>query len=180
MIMTNLRIAGLDLSITATGIADINGVTSTVGGDAKLGDNRLVKIRTAVSHLAAGGGIDVAIIEDLPRGGMGGATTGMVQGVVRELLTRLGVPYILVSPATLKMYATGKGTATKSDMRMKLFQRFGIDIPDDNQADAWWLRALGHDLYGQPLTQINGSTDLPKSHRRALDKVTKIEPRVWA
>lgn len=171
-------IAGLDLSITATGVCDIYGETSTHGGDAKLGDRRLCKIRTAVQVVAQSA--DVVMIEDLPRGGMGGATTGMVQGVARELLTSMSVPYILVSPATLKMYATGKGTATKADMRVSRLQRFGEDERDDNQVDAWWLRTLGLDLYGQPLIQVNGSTALPQSHRRALDKLTKVEPGAWS
>jgi hypothetical protein len=176
--MKKLKIAGLDLSITATGICDVNGVTSTHGGDAKLGDRRLCKIRSAVESVVLGA--DVVMIEDLPRGGMGGATTGMVQGVARELLTGLGIPYILIIPSKLKVYATSKGTATKSDMRMSLFQRFGIDERDDNRADAWWLRALGSDLYEQPLTQANGNVYLPQSHRRALDKLVKVEPRIWA
>jgi Holliday junction resolvasome RuvABC endonuclease subunit len=176
--MTNLRIGGLDLSITATGIADANGNLSTHGGDAKLGDKRLLVIQTAIAYMADD--VDVMMIEDLPRGGMGGATTGMVQGVARCLLVRLGVPYILVPPSTLKVYATSKGNATKADMRMSLYQRFGIDERDDNRADAWWLRALGHDLYRQPLAQTNGSTMLPQSHRRALDKIDSVQPRCWS
>jgi hypothetical protein len=175
--MTELRIVGLDLSITATGICESDGTRSTWGGDAKLGDRRLCKIRNAV--MSACMAADVVMIEDLPRGGMGGATTGMVQGVVRELLTASGIPYMFIIPSKLKVYATSKGTATKSDMRMSLYQRFGIDEPDDNRADAWWLRALGCDLYDQPLTQSNGSIYLPQSHRRALEKLVRVEPRAW-
>lgn len=173
--MTNLRIVGLDLSITATGICESNGVTSTWGGDAKHGDRRLVKIKTAVESACEEA--DVVMIEDLPRSGMGGATTGMVQGVVREHLTWLGIPYILIIPSVLKTYATGKGGSPKPDLRMSLYQRFGLDLRDDNQCDAWWLRALGLDLYGEPLTQSNGSTVLPQTHRRALDKVAKVPLR---
>jgi Holliday junction resolvasome RuvABC endonuclease subunit len=176
--MTNLNIAGLDLSITATGICDVNGVTSTHGGDAKLGDRRLCKIQLAIASIADD--VDLMMIEDLPRSGMGGATTGMVQGVARCLLTGMGIPYILIIPSKLKVYATGNGNATKSDMRMSLYQRYGIDERDDNRADAWWLRALGLDLYDQPLTQANGNVHLPQSHRRALDKLVKVEPRIWA
>lgn len=176
--MEKLRIVGLDLSITATGICEADGTRSTWGGDAKHGDRRLCKIRTAA--LSACMSANVVMIEDLPRGGMGGATTGMVQGVVRELLTSAGIPYMFVIPSKLKVYATGKGTATKSDMRMSLFQRFNIDEPDDNRADAWWLRTLGLDLYDQPLTQANGNVLLPQSHRRALDGLVKVEPRMWS
>lgn len=175
--MAKLKVIGLDLSITATGMCDVDGITSTHGGDAKLGDQRLCRIRTALLRLI-NDPIDLAMIEDLPRGGMGGATTGMVQGIARELLTKYEVPYILVSPATLKTYATGKGNATKADMRMSLYQRFGIDERDDNRADAWWLRALGLDLYGEPLPQSNGSLLLPQTHRRALDKLARIPLRI--
>jgi Holliday junction resolvasome RuvABC endonuclease subunit len=174
--MTVLKIVGLDLSITATGICAHNGATSTVGGDAKLGDRRLVKILRAVEPVILGA--DVVMVEDLPKSGMGSATTGMVQGVVRALLTDCGVPYILVTPSSLKTYATGNGNAPKPDLRMSLFKRFGIDLRDDNQCDAWWLRALGNDLYDQPLAQSNGRTDLPQNHRRALAKVTRVPIRM--
>jgi len=179
MIMSELRIVGLDLSITATGVCEADGTRSTWGGDAKHGDRRLCKIKKAVEFAAVTSRANLVMIEDLPRGGMGGATTGMVQGVVRELLTSAGIPYMFIIPSKLKVYATSRGTATKSDMRMSLFQRFNIDEPDDNRADAWWLRALGCDLYDQPLTQANGSIYLPQSHRRALDKLVKVEPRIW-
>jgi len=65
----------------------------------------------------------------------------------------------------LKRYATGKGNATKADMRMALFQRAGLDVRDDNAVDAWWLRAMALDHYGHPLVAM------PQTHRQALEKV---------
>lgn len=163
-----IRVIGLDLSLTATGIAAADGETLlTVGGDAKEGDHRLVKIRDMVVREASDE-VDVAAVEDLPRTVHGSSSTGMVQGVIRVALRDLGVPYVLVPPATLKMYATGKGSADKADMRMALFQRAGLDVKDNNQVDAWWLRALVLDLYGEPIVQ------LPQTHRRALAKVKAV------
>lgn len=173
--MTKLRIVGLDLSITATGICDADGNTTTVGGDAKLGDQRLIDIRDSVA--VAVENADLVLIELLPQHMKAAGITAMVHGVVRVLLVELGIPYTMITPGTLKTYATGKGNATKSDMRIALYQRFGIDERDDNQADAWWLRALGLDLYGEPLTQVSGSTKMPETHRRALKVLTVINPR---
>lgn len=173
--MAKLKIVGLDLSITATGICDADGVMNTVGGDAKIGDHRLIKIRDAVRPVAEDA--DLVLIELLPQHMKAAGITAMVHGVVRVLLIELGVPYTTITPGTLKTYATGRGTATKSDMRIALYQRFGIDERDDNRADAWWLRALGLDLYGEPLTQLNGSTKMPETHRRALKVLTVIDPR---
>jgi hypothetical protein len=100
------------------------------------------------------------------------AYTALVNGLTPkgEALLEVGTPYIVVTPATVKTFATGKGNATKPDMRMSLYQRTGLDIRDDNQVDAWWLRALGCHLLGTPLL------DLPKTHLRALDKVDYSRP----
>lgn len=164
-----IRAIGLDLSLTATGIAAADGETLlTVGGDAKEGDHRLIKIRDMVVREASDE-VDVAAVEDLPRRAMGTSSTGMVQGIVRVALRDLGVPYVLVPAATLKMYATGKGTASKGDMRMELFKRADLDVKDDNQVDAWWLRALVLDLYGEPIVK------LPQTHRRALMKIKAVK-----
>jgi Holliday junction resolvasome RuvABC endonuclease subunit len=89
----------------------------------------------------------------------------MVQGVVRLALLRQGVPYVTVVAATLKKYATGNGGANKSDMRMALYQRAGIDERNDNKVDAWWLRHAGLDHFGEAIVQ------LPAAQRAALAKV---------
>lgn len=158
-----MKIAALDLSITATGIAFTDGRTHTVTSR-RTGDHRLLVIQGAVRDIAAGV-CDLVVIEDLPTHAHGAGITGMVHGVVRALLLSEDVPYVLVTPATVKKFATGKGNATKADMRMALFQRASLDIRDDNQVDAWWLRAAALDHYGEPVVQV------PQSHRVALAKV---------
>ena len=160
-----MNIVGIDPSLTATGIVHANGTTMmTVSGG--VGDLRLVLLWKAV-QLAADVA-DLAVIEDLPVHGMGAGKTGMAQGVVRLSLMVLPVPYVTVTPATLKKFATGRGNATKADMRMELWKRAEIDIRDDNQVDAWWLRQLGLAHYG--MTEVV----LPKTH---LDALAKVE---WA
>lgn len=160
------HIIGLDLSITATGLALWDGTTQTITAAKWGGDWRLVNIRKTVLHHALTPRTHLAVIEDLPTHAHGAGITGMVHGVVREALLDNGIPYVLIPPATLKKYATGRGNATKADMRMALYQRAGIDLRDDNQVDAAWLRVMGLDALGRPLI------DLPKSQRAALDKVT--------
>lgn len=163
------RVIGLDLSLTATGIAAWDGRplstirTVTSEGDQRLG-RIMVTVRADAYDYVSDQPIDLAVIEDLPTHAHSAGITGMVHGAVRVALMEIGVPYALVPPATLKAYATGKGTATKPDMRMALFKRAGLDIRDDNQVDAWWLRAAGLERLGYPLVS------LPAAQRDRLDK----------
>lgn len=172
--MTKPRVIGLDLSLTATGIAYADGTTATIKTDQKDGDRRLLHIEGVVlwaagecqGPMGADMWPDLAVIEDLPINAKGAGITGMVQGVVRALLIRAGVPYVLIPPGTLKKYATGNGGATKADMRVALLQRTGVDLRDDNQVDAAWLRFMGLDWLGHPVV------NLPKAQREALAKVS--------
>lgn len=160
--MTN--VLGLDLSITGTGICEpVAGATTTIHPWSK-GDDRLVEIRNLiVAHLRPH--VDLAVIEGPVLRSQSALPLAMLHGAVRVALISNKTPYLLVAPATLKVYATGRGNAQKPDMRMELFKRTGLDLADDNQVDAKWLWALGHDLAGTPVI------DLPKTHRRALDKL---------
>jgi Holliday junction resolvasome RuvABC endonuclease subunit len=149
--------------LTATGIVDSNGTASTIRTEAD-DPNRLAKIYTAI--VLSAGGCDLAVVEDLPTHAHGAGLTGMAQGVVRLALVHTAVPYVKVTAATLKKYATGNGGASKPDLRMTLYQRAGLDIKDDNQVDAWWawqiaLWAAGDQRWMQ----------LPKTHLLALDKI---------
>jgi Holliday junction resolvasome RuvABC endonuclease subunit len=157
-----LRTLGLDLSITATGICHPDGTTVTVTTRDK-GDWRLVAIQHAVREQTRA--VDLAVIEDLPTHAKSAGITGMVHGAVRAVLLEAGVPYVLITPATLKAYATGKGNADKTAMAIAALKRAGREFADDNQCDAFWLRAAGLDWYEHPEFSV------PQTQRDRLTKV---------
>ena len=165
------HVLALDLSLTATGVADTAGDLDTIRPHTK-GDQRLTEITTRVTDAiyTSPDRPQLVVIEDLPHGIRNAAAgaLGMVHGAVRYQLQSHELPYLTVPPATLKTLATGRGNAKKPDMRMDLFKRTGLDVPDDNQVDAWWLRVLGRLLAGH----VVFDTPLPQTHLRALTKLT--------
>jgi len=161
------RVCGIDLSLTATGIARTDGHTERVTCGDLRGTDRLAWICSAITgHTTQG--VDLVVVEGPSYGSMSGAGHHEAAGLwwlVAYTLDGRDVPYAVVPPSTLKKYATGRGNATKPDMRMALFQRTGLDLRDDNQVDGWWLRAAGLDALGHPVV------DVPKAQRDALAKV---------
>lgn len=163
-----MRVVGLDLSLQSTGWARADGATGTIRSH-QVGCPRLTEIRTAILHIAKDPPADFVAIEGYSFGSRnGGERIGELGGVVRVALFGNGIPFVEIPPATLKKYATGRGNAKKPDMRMALYQRTGVDLDDDNQVDAWWLRAFALARYGAPVV------DLPASHLEALTN-TKID-----
>jgi Holliday junction resolvasome RuvABC endonuclease subunit len=160
-------VIGLDLSLTGTGIAYADGTTHTVKTNPKHGDRRLLAIDLAI-RVAIGERAHalpaLAVLEDLPKHAMAAGITGMVHGIARAVLLEAGVPYALVAPATLKAFATGRGAGDKTGMAMAAYKRAGVEFGDDNQCDAWWLRAAGLDWLGAP------EIALPQAQRDRLAK----------
>ncbi len=160
-------VVGLDLSITATGVATDEG-TFTISPRSK-GDARLREIVDALDpHLAAVCN-DLIVMEGPVLRSSAALALGMLHGALRYDLSLSTTPYLVVAPATLKKYATGKGNATKPDMAVAAYKRTGVEFADDNQCDAAWLRWLGLDLLGA------AAFELPASHRAALDKLALPE-----
>lgn len=163
------ELVALDLSLTATGVAyvevDDQVVLSTLRSDCT-GVDRLCALVDGVLDLVDGE-VGLAVIEDLVHSARGASAgpLGMLHGAVRLALHREHIPLAFVPPASVKKYATGRGNATKPDMRMALYQRAGLDLRDDNQVDAWWLAAMAADAAGVPLVEV------PAAQRAALEKV---------
>ena len=143
-----MRVIGLDLSLTATGICTSDGATAVIKPRTK-GDTRLAEIRDRIRIAAAG--YHLAVIEDLPTHAKAAGITGMVHGAVRVALQDLAVPYVTVPPATLKKFATGRGNADKTGMAIAALKRFDREFRDDNECDAFWLRAMGMHAVGLAL-----------------------------
>lgn len=171
-----LRILGLDLSMTATGICLPDGATRTVKTNPKHGDRRLQHIVDQVGLALSegpdsiGDGVDVVVMEEAPPGLKGPAIKAihMVHGAVRLRLIDFGTPYVVINPTTLKGYATGSTSADKTALAMAAYKRAGREFTDDkggDQCDAWWLRHTALDWYGQPEFTV------PQAQRDRLGKV---------
>ena len=168
-----MRVIGIDPSLSATGVVDADGGLHTITSkpdDGTVAD-RARRIATITAHLRPHRLTDahLVVIEGPAFSRQGQAGVHLRAGLwwrIVGLLHSAGVPVAEVSPSALKKYATGKGTADKSDMRMALYKRAGLDVPSDDEADAWWLRQMGLAHLGDP-----GAVPLPQAHLSALDKV---------
>ncbi|EPH40887.1 hypothetical protein ABT390_36765 [Streptomyces aurantiacus] len=163
-----LRVIGLDLSLTSTGVCLPDGSTYRIKTRGKDGDRRLVAIRDNIRAALAAHRPHLTVIEDLPKHAMAAGLTAKVHGPVLCELLDAGVPYARIVPATLKSYACDYGRADKAQMAAAAYLAAGAEFADDkggDQCDAWWLRAAGHEAYGVPLF------DLPPAQRKRLHVV---------
>ena len=155
-----MNVVGLDLSLTATGVAWPDGRTSTLALTTK-GVERLdafygwagTSVAEWTLHAGVIGPIDLAAIEGYSYASKNQAhQAGELGGVIRLALHHVGVPFIDVPPTTVKLYATGKGNAHKDEVLAAAI-RAGChgSVTTTDRADAWWLRAIGLHLHGEPV-----------------------------
>ncbi len=162
-----IKVLGLDLSMVGTGAASTGPagepVTRLIKTRDKDKDRRLIQIQAEIRELATGA--ELALIEAPTPRSPSSVVSGMVQGAARLVLLDLGIPYGTLMPASLKKFATGKGTGDKVPMAIAALKRAGLEFPDDNQCDAFWLWVAANYKVGQPLY------DLPALNRESLGKI---------
>jgi Holliday junction resolvasome RuvABC endonuclease subunit len=161
--MTGPAILGLDLSISATGVADPSGRLLTIKPRGRTGPQRLAYLRDRILEQTAFG-VDLVAIEGYSFHSKGSGIYQLAElgGVIRLALHEAGIAYVEISPSSLKKYATGNGNAAKDQVLVACCRRLNLDPPDNNAADAAWLRVMTLDHYGQP------PVDIPQAHRAAL------------
>lgn len=165
-----LEVSGVDLSLTSTGLSGPRGWAPTTVKPGNLSDpERMVFIRKRVAAVAVRS--DLVVIEDFAYGARGRSVfqIGGLGWIIRAELYDHRVPYVLLSPSTIKGFATGRGDADKYTMRREAERRLDVECANDDEADAVWMRAAGLDAYGRLVDQYG--VQMPKSHRRFLAKV---------
>lgn len=77
----------------------------------------------------------------------------------------------IVTPSSLKKFATGSGVARKSGMMLAVYKKWGFDTGDDNLADAFALAQLARTLH-------TGSAELAyeKEALKAVHPHTEMPP----
>lgn len=174
------RVIGLDLAAESTGVALPDGTTLTIRAPKARGKTRTladdlarmdhaeVEMAAVLKHTA-----DLVVIEDYAAGIKSAAAHRLAEigGIIRLACHRAGVPIALINNMHLKIYATGTTKAEKRDMSMWAYKRAGVEFPNSDECDAWWLRAMGLDHLGYPVVE------LPQAQRAALYPKTKRD--VW-
>lgn len=170
--MSGIRVLGLDLSLTATGLAEVgtNYTASTLkpGKAVGTGYDRLDWILGHVRDVAHEYADGHLVVVEGPAYGAKGSAVHQIAGLwwlITHHLWLGGIDFAVVPPAALKRYATGKGNAGKDEVLLATARRFPDFDGDNNAADALWLAAMGADHAGQPIAAM------PATNREALVKV---------
>lgn len=159
---TNVAVVGLDLSLTATGIAGPHETLVIVPGKRK----GLDRLRWIVSEVDRAVGLCPLVVVEGPSYG---STTGNqherggLWWMVREALDGIGCQVAVAPPASVKKYSCGKGNAGKAEVMSAAWRRLGYEGHDDNVSDALWLRQIGLAHVGHP-----DAVAVPALHRNAL------------
>lgn len=161
------RVAGLDISLTGTGVATLGGttlITSTGHRKDTIPQRRTRLKRIADDIFTALGLVDLVVIEGPSHHSVGGSVwdRGGLWWIVVDRLCANAVPVAVMPPTSRAKYATGSGAARKAAVMEAARHRYGAILDNDNEADALVLRAAGLDWLGTPLA------DVPDGHRAAL------------
>lgn len=187
-----LRVLSIDLSLTATGVVYPDGVSGVMGWARKrntpkggmtvreqreLHGERLTRANHWMTDTLSDPemSVDVVVMEGYSFGSKDGQAFNRaeIRGVIRYAAIRFGVPFVEVSPATIKMFGTGTGNASKPAMLVAARDRLGYDGLDDNEADALWLWHLTHQYLRSGVSTVK----LPQTNLRAL--TGKIDDIDW-
>jgi crossover junction endodeoxyribonuclease RuvC len=177
-----MKVVGVDLSLTCTGIAVAtqNGavtdrITSKPTPHATLTDrtNRLQTLARVVVGFTKGA--DLVVIEAPTYATNTGSQhdrSGLWWLVVARLSSAL-VPTVEVSPTTRCRYATGRGNASKDDVLSAVIRRYPhVDVNGNDEADALILAAMGARFLGRPIEPLRGQVcALAQTHLAAMDAV---------
>ena len=176
--MTLIQVAGVDLSLTSTGIAVVtidddgthryvNRIQSKGGTGATLYDRR-ERLATITAAVMAVSGSNLIVIEGPSFGSVSGSQhdrSGLWWLVVNRLLHG-GDTVVEVPPTCRTKYATGAGNLGKDAVLAAAVKRYPEwDITGNDVADAVILAAMGARHLGHPID------NLPQVHLSAMTKI---------
>lgn len=169
-------VIGLDLSLTATGVAVVahtgmfrtTTIPSKGSRDDRLVDRaaRIEQIVNAIADYGENWAPALVVLEGPSVMSKGGSNwdRAWLWGAVVDML--LPVPVAVCPPTVLKKWAAGKGNADKAAVAVgvaRLWDQF--ECESDNEADALGLASMGAQRLGLTVVPVRAH------HRAALDKV---------
>ncbi len=146
---SDMPVLGFDPSLTSSGFAyqdpETWEVTSGLIKPPTRGVERLEFIRNELRTLCDLCNPSMIVYEGYSMGSHTGRAfdIGELGGVLKMFAFGNGYPVLLVPPTVLKKFVTGKGNASKEEVILKLYKRFGYEAPQNDEADAIGLYLFG-------------------------------------
>lgn len=96
---------------------------------------------------------------------------GEWNGIVKLNLFKKSIPFITPAPMQLKKYISGSGKNTgKETVILDIYKKWGIEIRENNQADAYVLSRICRDYYISTVEKIL-PTSITKYQQEVLEKL---------
>jgi crossover junction endodeoxyribonuclease RuvC len=154
------EVIGLDVSLRGLGVCIVNGDPRQKVGDGLDFDSALFRAgedvdgprRLSVVSNAVWSWLDardvvgpgrVYVMEGYGFASQQAHSLGEIGGCIRKMIWESGGNLVVIPPATLKRFLTGKGTGDKNIVMKWLFKRWGFDEDEDNQCDAFGCAVVG-------------------------------------
>lgn len=154
-----MRVVGVDLSLTTTGVATTSGGSATVSTltSKPLGDSwaaREARLGLLAETVAdAVGAPELVVLEGPSYGSRGGHQHDRagLWWLVYSALAGIS-PLAVVPPSTRARYATGRGNAAKDAVLAAVVRRYAdVEVTNNDEADALVMAAMGVRWLGAPL-----------------------------
>lgn len=148
---------GVDLSLNRTGMAfiqDDDFKWTTVEPKEK-GMNRLAFVTGALSRVICTEQKTpkLVAIESMYSTREGGLLDrAEMMGVLKLKLWKIGIPFVMIPPAQVKQFLTGKGNSKKEHMLMHAFKHYKIEFKNTDECDAFVLAKMAQAFYTKKST----------------------------
>lgn len=143
-----IRAVGIDASLTATGLACVDGTCRTFKPHLEH-PARLHELAARLGAKLYSQRPDIVVIEGYfsnPKFVHTAIQLAELGGALRVMLMEQSIPFVEIQPSALKMFATGNGNANKLFM-LGTARLLGAEVANDNEADAWFLRLIALQRY---------------------------------
>lgn len=141
-----MRILGIDPS-TYTGLCLLDGdqaTTKLLNFSSYKGFKRIDLLYKSLANFVDDSNPDLAVIEGYAYGNKFSLVLmAEIGAMYRKVLFDRKVSWYTVPPTTLKKFATGKGTASKDDMKSSVIAKWGFSSEFDDIIDAYALARIG-------------------------------------
>jgi len=169
------RVLGIDQSATSTGICILSSTAelvhlSRICPPKELRDTkRLVFIRDELTRIISEhSNIQLGVMEGYSYGSTNKKfVLGEVGAVVKLVVADADIPLYGASPKQLKKFVTGKGSADKDEVINAIRNRWKIEIPQNDMADAYGLCRIA--------LELNNRTSMVRSELEVIKKITNKE-----